>query len=209
MNILISAFDSAYVGYAEMMYKSFSKFNSTKMYCCDCGLNSQDVSKIESLNVEILRSNAYLNVKDGRLFDMILEEFMIGLNWDKLMWADADTLFLKNVEHLFELDFDFIGHPGRNEKGLIIKSKDKCYGDVPKRFPDKNYFATGMWITRSRKLIKEFNDWINDHPNFKGPDSPPMTEIVNERYSSLQLDGNLYNFSYAIVLTNRNISHTP
>ena len=203
-NILVSAFDSNFLEYAKMMYLSFKKFNTkTKMYCCDCGLTENDICEIRSIGVTVLSASKKTNVLDKRCYDMILPEFLQTVQWDSLMWADADTLFCKNVEHLFDLKYDFVGHPGRNKNGLIIKCKDAVYPpEIIKTHPENNYYATGMWVTNNKKLLDEFLDWIKE-TNFDGADSPPMTEIINKGYSSFQLDGNLYNFSRDLVSSGR------
>lgn len=190
------------MGYAKKMYRSFQKFHpSIPMYCCDFGLREQDKDELKAIGVTILSRNASYPIADGRCYDLVLIEFVEDLTWDRMMWVDADTMFLDSVAPLFDLDYDFVGHPGRNRKGLTYSPADTGFykkGVYKSKFPDGCYYSTGMWITRSRALLRDFQQWMIGHPETTF-DSIPATEIVNEKYTHYQLDGHLYNFSRDVV----------
>lgn len=186
-NIMVSAFDAKFMAYGVRMYSSFQRLNpNTKVYFADLGILSEDnMAILDRMGVGILKAESdFADFKGGRgCIDQFMEDFVKHMEWDRMMWMDADTMVLRPLEHLFNKDFDFLGHPDRNHDGLLLKNKGR------------DRFASGMYVMRSRKLLAEYRAKIKHKPHATADDHM-LTDAVHEGlYSYQQLDGNLFNFS--------------
>lgn len=178
------------------MYKSFKVFNKDiPMFCCDFYLSDYEKNELKKIGVNVIKNNLNYKIKDGRCYDLVLIDFLKELNWEKLIWVDADTLFLDSIDEILSLNYDFVGHPGRNKNGLILTPRQFGYKS---NNPDKNYYATGLWISNKKEILIDFKKEFEKNPNY-GFDSITVTEIINEKYNSFQIDGNIYNFSRDLV----------
>jgi hypothetical protein len=172
------------------MYQSFARFNkNTPMHFADLNiLAPEKKDALRKMGVTVLEADTdFGQFKGARAcIDMFMEDFVKDLEWDGMMWMDADTLVLRPLEHLFDMPFDFIGHPGRNKKGLILKEEGLVR------------FATGMYVVHNRDFLRDYHKMWKKHRTAQA-DSMICTRVVNQDYTFKQLDGRLYNFSRDII----------
>ena len=195
--IIVSAFDNKFMDYAERMYKSFSFFHpNIPMYCCKFDLSNPEKERLQKIGVTCLDRTQSYEIKDGRCFDLALWDFLKNLDFDQMLWTDADTMFVSPVTEIFSLKYDFIGHPGRNKNGLVFRPLDVAFYNGIHKYG--KYYATGLWVANTKQILIEFQKFIMQNPQTTF-DSIPATDIVNEKFTHYQLDGNLYNFSRDVV----------
>ena len=189
MNMMISLFDKPFEEQAYRLFKSFRHFhpNIPMYYGVVPPSDELNHGMLQSVGAQFLEKTGEITVKHKNVCDLCLKEYIQDLPWTKMMWVDADTLILGNLNHLFETDdYDFIGHPGRNKGGLIWKR-----GDL-------TYFALGMYVTSSKRFIDELYDIAKQNPRIL-TESETCTRMINKKFTFVQLNGNLYNFSRDIV----------
>lgn len=151
-------------------------------------LTSEQHKILQDIGVTRLSKSSSDSVTYKCCVNLLIEDYVDGIRWDSLMWVDADTMILRPLNEVFELlmRYDFVGHPGRDKKGLIVEENNMTR------------FATGMWGTSSKQLVKDLRCLARRYKNAK-VDSRLVTKLVNEQYSFYQLDGNTYNFSRNII----------
>lgn len=96
------------------------------------------------------------------------------VEYDQVMWIDADTLALRPLDPAIRecaLRGGVIGHPGRQARGPIW-TMNSCYkiaaGATHRDFvaqhigwKDGPYIATGLWITNDRECLQSLDDLID------------------------------------------------
>lgn len=212
--IAISVFDSKYFEYAVRMYISLRAFNpKLSLFAGDLGLEEKQRKLLEALDVKVLKSEKAKILKNRKLSltfsDFLLHSYLNGINWEKVVWIDADTLILDEISEVFFYDVDVVGHPGRCSSCTLYKFKEALpyYPGadkwLAKKLPcpeDSKYFATGLWCTRSHHFL-EFLDSLLDYiPSQIPGDSPVFTAALH--YLGLtchQLDPSVWNFSRELV----------
>lgn len=189
-NLMVCAFtgDHFWFDMACRMYQSFRRFNpNTLMHYCDFGwFTCEQRSALAALGVRQLTREGSAMVKYKNALDLLLWDFVKDLAWDRVMWIDADTLVLAPLEHLFCEPLDFIGHPGRNENGLITVEDNMIR------------FATGMFVVGDRRILKRTYAVALRDPGIYAS-SMPTTRIVTNGFTYRQLNGDVYNFSRDII----------
>lgn len=193
MNLMINACDTKFFHYAKKMYTSFKQFNTTEMFFGNVDCSEKQTAELEGLGVHILATTKIDVFKKNKLsfnlLDLILYDFLENVNYDKIMWIDADTMILRNVEALFDFDVDFVGHPGRKGDGAIITTDNTPY------------FAMGLWVTRRKDFLKCLSLKINNLHNKKSDRIYIRSAIDELDLSFHQLDPSIWNFSRELVKT--------
>lgn len=188
---MVSLFDKKFEIWAYMMFRSFAHFNPNIQMYYGAVPPSKELNHgmLQSTGAKFLPKRGGLEFKHKAVCDLALKEYVAGVLWKKLMWLDADTIVLRSLEHLFDIDgYDFIGHPGRGENGLITSA-----GHLTR-------YALGMYITNRRRFLDDLYHLGVSNPSLQG-ESMPCTKIINRSYQHLQLDGNEYNFGRDLIDT--------
>jgi len=202
INIIISIFDEAFMFHAMRMYKSYRFFDKeTKMYAGSINLSQKSIEKLESIGVEVLFNKKKEVPKHLQLCDLIIEDYIEDVEWDSLMWIDADTIVLRPLNHLFSQDFDFICHGGNINLGYFKQGAFNCYpykstwikreiknNELVETCKWGDFFAMGLWVAKNKELIKDFNLLYkkNKRSYFEGD---ICSELLNAKYKCKQLDG--------------------
>lgn len=202
-NIVVSIFDDKFVDYATRMYRSFKFFDrDTKMYAGSIGLSDSSRKKIESLGVEVIDNSSGMVPKNLCISDLMMHDYMRGLEWDKVMWIDADTIILRPISHIFDLEFDFVGHGGNVELGFYEEnprskihllrntwiSRHEIDGKLVERCKWGDFFAMGLWVA-GRDVVEDM--WrlflSNKDAAFEGDICSKM--LAEKGYRTLQMNG--------------------
>lgn len=206
MKIMVSAFDDKLADYGVKMYRSFARFNpGVPMFFCDYG-DMTRTAELEALGVKLLRAKCELPKKHPRFRDMMLLPFLEDVPWDGVLWIDADTLVLRPLGAIWEIDADIIGHPDRADGGLLRtcdydKARHCC---IPGTRWQK--FASGVWATRQPAvLLMMWNTMLTGR--HAGRDSDVLTAVANcGEFTAHQLDGNFWNFGRQLIPLAENCS---
>jgi len=171
------------------MYKSFKKFNSTPMYFGNIDCTKKQLQELKDLGVTIVETDISL-LKENKLsfnfIDWFIYQYLIKVKYDKVMWIDADTMVLQNIEELFVGTEDFIGHPGRNNKGPILVE-----GGMTR-------FAGGVWVGTQR-VINMLWFFIQEIKHQKA-ESMLLTRLLYQNgIVTRQLDPSIWNFSRELI----------
>lgn len=189
---MISCCDQKFFGYVVNMFKSFQKFNkNTKMFFGNVDCTLEQLEFINELGITIVESDQVQVLKQRKMsltfLDCLLGDYLKGVNFDKVMWVDADTLILRNIEGLFNYKEDFVGHSGRNNDGSIISVK----GDM--------YISPGLWVTKSKTLLKELLEETKV-TEYKDEDGKVIRKLLKKLKLKIKLlDSSIWNFSRELV----------
>ncbi len=194
---MISIFDNKFADYAFKMYKSFYFFNkNTPMYAGVFDLSDFNKKRLEKINVNIIfNKDAYIP-KHLCMLDLTVFDYLKNIDFDQVMWIDADTIILRPIEFLFELKFDYVGHGGGIDEGKFhFRNKDRSW-IARKRIDNflleenqwgKNY-AMGLWVANNVNLLMDFRKILMDNP-LLGFEGDVCSKVINEFYSHYQLNG--------------------
>jgi hypothetical protein len=187
MEIAVTMCDDKFVRICIRMIKSYKRYFTKDIYVGSLNLSKKNIELIEKEGAKILHSKTKFYPKNLCVCDLTLIDYLYDISWTKVMWLDADIIHLTSAEHLFDLDYDYIGIPGRGIKGLITENQHGTH------------YAMGMWVTRSKELLYDFYNLIykNHNLNYEGIEASKI--INNGKYSHFQLDGDIYNFSREAV----------
>lgn len=201
-NIVISIFDEKFIDYAVKMYKSYKLFDKkTKLYAGSIDLSEKSKKKLNSIDVEVLLSKTKIVPKNLCVCDLLIKDYIENLEWDNLMWIDADTIILRPVHHIFDEPFDFIGHGGNVQLGFFEQQEKSCYpykSTWISREIENNkliekckwgfFFSMGLWVAKNKNIINDFYDLYQSNPEayFEGD---ICSKLLNLKYNSKQLDG--------------------
>lgn len=215
-NIIISIFDEKFIDYALRMYRSYRFFDKkTELYAGSVDLSLKSKKKLISMGVKILESKTKKVPKYLQLCDLTIKDYVYDLNWDNLMWIDADTIILRSISHLFDENFDFIGHGGNIDLGYFPQESKNCYPYkstwINREIKDNilveeckwgKFFAMGLWLVRNKNIIDDlyFLYEKNINANFEGD---ICSEFLNKKYSCKQLDG----FEWSIGTLQNDLLH--
>ena len=197
---MVSAFTGDMADYGLRMYRSFRRFNpDVPMFFADWH-DCPRLPELVTTGVQVLRADfAVIPAKHPRFRDMLLWPFVKALEWDALVWIDADTMILRPLTSLWTGTVDFAGHPDRDNNGMVLRTgwNGAKFCCVPGN--DWAKFASGVWMTRNRALLLDcYRRTMAGH--HRGRDSDVLTAVVNEcGYSYHQLDGNLWNFGRQLI----------
>lgn len=201
---MVSAFDRAFLDYGVKMYRSFAKFNPTVPMCfADFSQHGwsaiKDLRPLTSIGVTILRPTETVPTVRHNFWDMLLLPFVDGYEWDAMMWLDADTLVLRDLEPAWaHPKVDYTGHPDRRDGDWVKRCSVVSGRVVPG--DDKTRFASGLWVCRNRKLLADMYEWVRANRPVVGRDSDAITAVVNDgSYSHYQLDGSRFNFGRELI----------
>lgn len=197
--VMISAFDDRLADYGFRMYRSFQRFNpDINCFFANFGTMSR-TAELAQMGVRVIPKPAIVPEKRPNFYDALLWPFVEQVEWDKLLWVDADTLICRPLDPIWQYEVDFVGHPDRLKSGLVLTCDydgQKCACTDGLRMAK---FATGIWVTRNVDLLKEV--WTRMKRNGHGlRDSDLFTAVVHAGgFSYAQLNGTLWNFSRDIV----------
>jgi hypothetical protein len=200
---VVSIFDDDFVGYALRMYRSFRFFDrETKMYAGSMGISDDNKKKLRSLGIEILESKSGIVPKNLCICDLMMHDYLRQVEWDKVMWIDADTIVLRPISHLFELEFDFVGHGGNVDIGFYEQdrmsaahllrntwiSRYEKEGRLVEKCRWGDFFAMGLWVA-GKKVVEEMWSLFlsNTDAAFEGDICSRM--FSEKGYKTLQMDG--------------------
>lgn len=212
--VVISSFDAAFFTYAVRMYRSLLHFHPDwRIFCGDMGLTASQVAQIESLGVEVrrcARSAMFGRRGIGMTFcDFLSGEFLQGVEWDKVLWIDADTMILDDISELFSHDCEFTGHPGRSSIGPIRKFGDMTLNRRTRKWLQSNmpvesdmpYFSGAMWCAGHR-FVDFLGTLLDSMDDRRAPkrESPVIAATVNHLQLSFHhLDPAVWNFGRDLV----------
>lgn len=215
-NVVISIFDEKFVFHAVRMYRSYRFFDKkTELYAGSIDLSDKSKRKLMSMGVKILESNTKKIPKHLQLCDLTVKDYICDINWDNLMWIDADTIILRPVSHLFDEEFDFIGHGGNIDLGQFSQGSKDCYPYrstwIIRKIENKmlveeckwgKFFAMGLWVVKNKKIINDLYSTYEKNANasFEGD---ICSEFLNKKYKCKQLDG----FEWSIGTLQNNLLH--
>jgi hypothetical protein len=204
--IMVSAYDRPFFDYGIRMYRSFARFNPhVPRYFVRFvirgkePLDESQVAAIRDLGVKVLTVEGNWPCTP-HFWDMLLWPALKDIDWDAMMWVDADAMILRPVDPVWWPRVDFVAIPDRDNDGLRticdIRNGRIIPGDGPYAM-----FASGTWVTRSRKLLQHFYDYIDaDPPTRTENDQAEMTKIVNlGDYTYEQLNGYLWCFARQMI----------
>jgi hypothetical protein len=195
-NIVISIFNNEFVNYALKMYNSYRFFDkTTPLYAGSLNLSSENIKKIESIGVKILKSKTDFIPKNLCVCDLILKDFVEDLNYDSIMWIDADTVILRPINYIFNLPYDFIGHGGDVETGKFFFKRKRSWlfretinDNLIEKNKWGNHYAMGLWVAKNKKIINDFYDLIIEKKDL-WYEGDVCSELINKKYSNFQLNG--------------------
>lgn len=201
-NIVISIFDEKFINYALRMYKSYRFFDKkTKLYAGSINLSDRSKNKLISIGVEILESKTKKVPKHLQLCDLTVRDYIYNIDWDNLMWIDADTIILKPINYLFEENFDFVGHGGDIDLGHFFEGSRDCYPYrstwITRKIENNilveeckwgKFFAMGLWVAKNKNIIDDLYQLYEENKNayFEGD---ICSELLNKKYKCKQLNG--------------------
>jgi hypothetical protein len=209
---MVSAFDLPFYDYGVRMYRSFARFNPTvPMHFAhfrrrgEPALHEWQLAELARLGVRVLDVAGEWRVRPY-FWDMLLAPAFSGIEWDALMWIDADTMILRPLDPAWKCRVDFAGHPDRHDCGLVTMC-NIVGGKVitTDANPQHAKFATGLWVCRSRKLLEAMREYVEHKQPPVGHlmdanDSDAVTMLVNAGpYTYEQLNGYEWNFSRAMI----------
>lgn len=200
-NIVLSIFDDKFLPHAMRMYRSF-KFHdqTTKLYAGSIDLSKESVRKLNKMGVEVLSAPGKQMPKNLCLCDMLMDDYLKGVNWRRAMWIDADTIILRPVSHLFSMDYDFICHGGSVEVGFFNQNTNSPYPFkstwISRRIVNDclveeckwgSFFAMGLWVA-TPEVVKDLRKLLKRNMNaeFEGD---ICSEMINKKYRCFQLNG--------------------
>lgn len=197
MNVAISIFTESFADYAIQMYKSFRLFDqTTHLIAGSIDLNRSTIDRLKRMDIEVRHSKTQVFPKHLCMCDLTMLDYLDGVKWDHIMWIDADTVLLRPVSHLFEMPYDYIGHPAdivsgeftfpsplrspltrRSVDGVLVETDRWGY-----------HYDMGLWVTDSYSLLKDFYDLLQCNINawYEGD---ICSQLINMSYSNYQLDG--------------------
>lgn len=200
-NIVLSIFDDKFINHAIRMYRSFRFHDQvTKLYAGSIDLSEKSIKKLNRIGVEVLDFLDKKIPKSLCLCDLMMHDYLRGLDWKKAMWIDADTIVLRPVSHLFKMDYDFICHGGGVEIGFFDENPAGPYpfkstwisrrvvGDcLVEDCKWGKFFAMGLWVA-TPEVARDFRLLLDQNMDatFEGD---ICSEMLNERYKTLQLNG--------------------
>jgi len=201
--LIVSAFDGAFADYGLRMFRSVRHWHpDVRCIFADWG-DMPRMDELRQLGVEPLTADlSRLPRKNPRFRDLMLWEFVKILPWRWLVWIDADTLVLRPIDKLWShTDADFIGHPDRNERGLILRCSYDCNRWQCVEGDRMLKFAAGVWATQNRALLYDCQQRVVNRQH-RGRDSDVLTAAVY--YNLLharQLNGHYWNFGRQLIET--------
>ena len=194
--IVISIFDDNFVDYAIKMYKSYRFFDKkTSLYAGSLNLSAENTKRIEAIGVNVLKSKTGFFPKHLCMCDLTIKDFVENIDYDSIMWIDADTIILRPIDYIFDLPYDFIGHGGSTETGKFFFSSKRSWisrkiinGNLVEKNKWGNHYAMGLWVAKNKKIVKDFYDLIKDN-FFERYEGDICSKLINEKYSNYQLNG--------------------
>lgn len=194
--IVISIFNDEFVDYAIRMYTSYRFFDkTTELYAGSLNLNSENIKKIESIGVKVLKSKTGFVPKNLCVCDLTIKDFVEDLDYDSIMWIDADTIILRPINHIFDLKYDFVGHGGDVEKGMFLFKRKRSWlfrevidDNLVEKNKWGNHYAMGLWVANKKQIIDDFYSLIMKNKNL-WYEGDACSEIINQKYSNFQLNG--------------------
>lgn len=200
-NIVISIFDEKFIYHAIRMYKSF-KFHdkTTKLYAGSIDFSIESIKKLNYIGVEVLDFTNKKIPKNLCMCDLMMDDYLKGISWKKAMWIDADTIVLRPISHLFDMDYDFIGHGGNIEVGFFEEnpigpgpfkstwiSRKVIDGCLVEECKWGRFFAMGLWVA-TPEVVRELRKLLdkNMDATFEGD---ICSEMINGKFKALQLNG--------------------
>lgn len=214
---MISAFDHAFYGYAERLFESLHVFNpGLDRYAGDLGLLPQDRAGLERMGVRVVSHARTDLLRQHRLSlcfgDFLVWSFLANIQFDQVLWIDADTLILRPLEPALQAcprPQGLVGHPGRHRLGPIWTMEARFQaapGSTHRDFIDRHigwtdgpYLATGLWLTNDRAFLRSLDDLIDVMYGLT-VDSPVFSAVAHHRHLPIvQLDPDLWNFSRDLV----------
>jgi hypothetical protein len=200
---MVTAYDHGFADYGLRMFKSFQRFNPTVPMCfADFSRPGWTVgvktAELERMGVTILKTVESFPTVRHNYWDMMLLPFVDRYEWDALMWIDADTLVLRDLEPAWAFKgIDFTGHPDRRDGQWETRCSVLNDRIVPG--DDHPRFASGLWVCRSRRMLADMDAWVKEAKPLRGRDSDAITAIVNGHYTWKQLDGPQFNFGRELI----------
>lgn len=214
-NIVISIFDEKFIHHAIRMYRSFRFHDqTTKLYAGSIDLSEESANKLRKMGVEVLD---FLNKKIPKnlcMCDLMMNDYLRGISWKKAMWIDADTIILRPISHLFNMDYDFVGHGGSVEIGFFEEnpngpyplkstwiSREVIHDRLVEECRWGSFFAMGLWVA-TPEVVKELRKLLdkNMEARFEGD---ICSEMINRKFKAIQLNG----FEWSLgTMQNENIS---
>jgi flavodoxin len=201
-NIVLSIFDEKFMHHAIRMYKSYRFFDKkTNLYAGSLGLSEKSIRKLNSIGVNVLKSKKNIIPKNLCICDLLAKDYIENLDYDNVMWIDADTIILRPVDFLFKKEFEFIGHGGNIKIGDFKQNCYNCYPykstwirrEIKDNFLHESckwgdFFAMGLWVAKNKKIIDDFYELYekNQQASFEGD---ICSELINSKYRSKQLNG--------------------
>lgn len=186
--LLVTIFDEAFWDYGSRMLASFKRFNRMEMACCDVGLSEAHWAELARLGVRRLRREGDGVPSLRTNMDMLVSEFLVDAEWDAILVADADMMFLRNVEHLLELTkhFKLVIAPDRGRLG-----PETIWDGVPR-------LSFCLWATSDREIIADLHRAVVMENDGAEENEIGSQLFAGDQYagpgSILQLDGDLYNW---------------
>ena len=190
MNVMFTSCDKEYFDYAIRMLKSFKQYNETKMYFGNIDCTKEQLDSLEALGATVVPLKSIETLETNRLtlnfVDWLIYPTMEHIRYDKILWIDADTLILDNIEELFEPIANFVGHPGRNKKGAILSEHGKAR------------FAGGTWVG-TRPFTNLLYQHLEELHNLNVESQALTNFIVDKGITYHILDPSIYNFSRELI----------
>jgi len=174
--------------------KSFMQFNKNTVPCyCDFGWFSPDQrANLEWLGIRRLTRLFPDHMPTHKSWiDLLLQDFLEGQEWHKVMWLDADSIVLRNLEDLFLRSEDFVSPPARGRQGCFTVEDGR-----PR-------YSLNMWVTSSPKLLGDMYEASKPEVKGVGNEGRLISKILNEKYRAAHLDGRIYNFGRDVYPTAR------
>lgn len=202
-NIIISIFDDKFIDYAIKMYGSVRFFDKeTPLFAGSINLSVVNKNKLKNLGVTVLQSRNNFFPKHLCMCDLLLEDFLYNVNFDSVMWIDADTIILRPIKELFDLNYDYIGHGGNIDLGYFenfnkFSAPNIKRSWIKRTIVDGNlvqenlwgkHYAMGLWVAKNKKILKDFCYLIYSNKDFWF-EGDICSKLLNENYNCLQLNG--------------------
>lgn len=171
--------------------KSFRQFNETTVPCyCDFGwFSPEQRTNLEWLGIRRLtRASFHVPTRKSWL-DLLLRDFLEGQEWEKVMWLDADSIILRNLEDLFSRSEDFVSPPARGRQGCFTVEDGQ-----PR-------YSMNMWVTSSLDLLEDMYRLSMHEVADPGNEGHLVSKILNKKYRAAHIAGTLYNFGRDIYPT--------
>jgi glycogenin glucosyltransferase len=186
---------------AYCLAKSINKVSNYRLNVIDVNISEENKSLLKSVGCELIKVE-YVGSKTCK-FQSYRENpnfanncynkiYLWNQDLDKIIYLDADTLVLKNIDHLFDLDHE-LSAGGSFKVTFCTKTKKPLNAGW-----DSGHFNAGVLVLKPNK--KTYSDLMVMKDTIETPNDPSDQGLLNHyfqgRWNKLNY---IYNFTRRVI----------